>query len=156
MEWISYLLTVLGLVLLVVLWRRGPIDMDEPAPAAAEGVGGGDVLADWSPPTGQALPEAAGDPTPPAGLERPLIEELREPGSDAVGIERESSHVEEVEASDEDGVASDEDGATPDEDEATPEVDDDTEPEVDDDTEPDELPAADGASPKDEEEPPPP
>jgi hypothetical protein len=125
-------------VLLVVLWRRGPIDMDEPAPAMTEAVGDGeDVLADWSPPMGQPVPESAGDQTPPAGLERPAIEEAVEPGSDEVGIERESSQVGESEAAGEDEAGEDEAG----EDEAGEDVDD---------TEPEELPTDEGPSPKEE------
>jgi hypothetical protein len=169
MEWISYLLTVLGLVLLVVLWRRGPIDMEEPAPAMTEAVaGGGDIVADWSPPTGQPLPESAGDATPPAGIERPAIEEAVEPGSDEAGIERAPSQVGEARddgaadddgtAADDDGTAADDDGASDDDRTAAAEAgaaDGDGAPDEDvDDTQPEELPAVEGASPKEGEEPP--
>jgi hypothetical protein len=75
MEWLSYLLTLIGLVLVVVLWRKGPIAMDEPAPVAG--------VTDETPPepssdateTVVAPGDAVGDPTPAAGIERPILDD---------------------------------------------------------------------------------
>jgi hypothetical protein len=108
MEWISYLLTLLGIVLAVVLWRRGPIDMDEPSPATVavgqDGVAGGaataGAAATWSPPVPPAAQPATADassngddPTPPTGLQRPAIEPAGEPGTGTVGEHPDPSHV---------------------------------------------------------------
>ncbi len=111
MEWISYLLTAFGIALVVVLWRKGPIRLDEPALAATtvdEAFAVGDT----------------GDPTPPAGMQRPVVEPTAdptpaatEPGTDTVAPALEPSQVDGQAADDhdteQDGVAQEPGDAPP-------------------------------------------
>jgi hypothetical protein len=106
MEWISYLLTGLGLALLMVLWRRGPIAMDDPVPVAASP--DGSTPESWSvdgPAEGSA--ELPGDPTPPAGMPRPVVDAGTDGGTDGAAEPVDAEPVSEP-AGELDGIAPEE------------------------------------------------
>jgi hypothetical protein len=81
MEWIAYLMTLVGIALVVVLWRKGPLEIDdeeerETAATVFAGAGAAAAPVDpWSV-EGSRTVDATGDPTPPGGLVRPPDESV--------------------------------------------------------------------------------